>query len=521
MRFLVVAVPLLLAACGDNGDSETPDVPTTPRCAPTPGPLPTLGKFTDPNAFPLAGCVEGGLDTLPGRWFVRDPESTFDFFYPKYEGDCEAGFRRSFTTDQIDETQFGTVFTWSDGTRLYQRQSFQFDNNGELFEFTTARVLCMGPDDQLVGVTARFDNDRGELMTPLVGSRFALKDEPVSGVEVVGEVATNSSNPDDRIIGYNVVVVGDFAYVVGPSGLTVVDVSNPATPTVVSHVPPDDSPEGNNGYNDVRVIATGNVTVAYASPLNFTSTDVIDVTNPAKPVKLTPIDRYSHSVQLVGSGDSAALYLADYTDTVPKYSLANPLAPVFLGQATIDGPLSGVHDLTVEGDHIYANYTENGMVALDISAGIDQAVEEGRIPTSYSHASWVATLSNNQKVILHGDEGLSGSAEDGAAFLRILDGDPASPTYLDELARYRTRKEVGIHNIQVVGDKVYLSYYQDGIRIVDIADPTQPTEVAHFNTWDPETSFGSAFEGAVGVRVANGHVFAADMARGLVILDEL
>ncbi|MBA2543306.1 MAG: hypothetical protein H0V17_26930 [Deltaproteobacteria bacterium] len=131
----------------------------------------------------------------------------------------------------------------------------------------------------------------------------------------------------------------------------------------------------------------------------------------------------------------------------------------------------------------------------------------------------MGTTSTNKKVILHGDEGMTGT-DDGGAFLRILDGDPVSATYMTEIGRYQTRKEVGIHNIQMVGDRVYLSYYQDGIRIVDIADPTQPTEVAHFNTWDPETSFGSAFEGAVGVRVANDHVFVADIARGLLILSE-
>ncbi len=477
-----------------------------------------MGVFLDPNAFELAGCVEGGLEGLPGRWFLRNPESTFDFFYPNYEGSCETGFRRSFTSeDDIDETDGGSQFTWTDGTRLFTRSSFQFDNQGTPFEFTTARVLCMTANDTLTGVTARFDTDRGERITPLVGSQFGLKDGPATGLALIGELGAFSADPFDRIVGYNVVVEGNFAYVVGPSGLSIIDVSTPATPTLVSQVPGDDT---NGGYNDARVVKTLTSTVVFASPLDFSDTEVIDVTNPAQPTKLTSLPEYSHSVQVVTTGNTTSLYLATYTEFVPKYDVTDPLVPLRVGAAEITGQLSGVHDLTVEGTHIYANYTENGMVALDVSAGIDNPVEEGRIPTSYSHASWVATLSNNKKVILHGDEGLSGSAEDGAAFLRILDGDPASPTYLDELSRYRSRKEVGIHNIQVVGDKVYLSYYQDGIRIVDIADPTQPTEVAHFNTWNPTTSFGAAFEGAVGVRVANGHVFVADIDRGLLILDE-
>jgi hypothetical protein len=525
VRLKVVCLALsVTAACGDNNENAPPDVPEAPRCAPTPGPLPTLGHFLDPLAVELSGCVEGGLAKLPGRWFLRNPESTFDFFYPKFEGSCETGFTRSFfPADETDESQVFTQFTWTDGTRWYQRRSFQFDNGGELFEQTATRVLCMGANDTLIGTTLRFDNDRGETSSPLVGSQFGLKDGPASGLTEVGAINTVAAG--QPIVGYNVWVEGNFAYVVGPSGLTIVDVSTPATPTVVGQVDPvtggvGDEP-GNGGYNDVRVVKTATKTVAYASPLDFADTDVIDVTDPANPVKLSPITEYSHSVQVVTTGNTTALYLATYTDAVPKYDVTNPVVPLRLGAAVIaNGPVTGVHDLTVEGTHIYANYTESGMVALDVSGGLDNAVEEGRIETSYSHASWVATLSSGKKVILHGDEGLAGSAEDGAAFLRILDGDPTSPTYLAELSRYRSRKEVGIHNIQVVGDKIYLSYYQDGVRIVDIADPTQPTEVAHFNTWNPETAFGAAFEGAVGVRVANGHVFVADIDRGLIILDE-
>ena len=48
-----------------------------------------------------------------------------------------------------------------------------------------------------------------------------------------------------------------------------------------------------------------------------------------------------------------------------------------------------------------------------------------------------------------------------------------------------------------------------------------PVEVAHFNTWDPESSYGSAFEGAVGVRKVGDYVYVADLSRGLIILREL
>ena len=106
-------------------------------------------------------------------------------------------------------------------------------------------------------------------------------------------------------------------------------------------------------------------------------------------------------------------------------------------------------------------------------------------------------------------------------FLRINDDDPASPTFGQVIGRYQSRPEVGIHNIEVVGDKAYIAYYQDGLRVLDLSDPTQPREIAHYNTWDEATAPGDAFEGALGVRVANGLIYVADDLQGLVILREL
>jgi hypothetical protein len=168
---------------------------------------------------------------------------------------------------------------------------------------------------------------------------------------------------------------------------------------------------------------------------------------------------------------------------------------------------------------IYANSTTAGMVAIDVSAGLDQGVEAGRIQTSYSHASWAGTP-GGRPVVLHGDEGMTGGA-DGGAFLRVLEGDTAAGGFINtEIGRYQSRPEVGIHNFMLVGDKVYIAYYHDGVRVVDVSTPTAPTEVAHFNTWDDATAPGGAFEAALGIRVVNGLIYVADSLRGLVILRE-
>jgi hypothetical protein len=177
-----------------------------------------------------------------------------------------------------------------------------------------------------------------------------------------------------------------------------------------------------------------------------------------------------------------------------------------------------VHDLFVAGNRIYANNTTAGLVVFDTAADLSSPVELGRFKLGYSHASWAGTL-GGRSIILTGDEGMTGTNRGGAQ-LSILDGDPQSSTFMKEIAHYQTRPEVGIHNFEVHGNKVYIAYYQDGVRIVDLSNPTSPTEVAHYNTWVEETAYGGAFEGALGIRKVGDLIYVADIERGLMIFRE-
>ena len=58
--------------------------------------------------------------------------------------------------------------------------------------------------------------------------------------------------------------------------------------------------------------------------------------------------------------------------------------------------------------------------------------------------------------------------------------------------------------------------------MLDLSDPTQPTAVAHYQTWPgPESGYGQSFyEGAIGVDLdtQKGLIYLADTHRGLLIL---
>lgn len=490
----LAAIMLALAAgCGDN-IAET--------CEPEAPPPPAQGPFADPLALPLpADCVVGGLSDLPGRWFVRDAAQLFEFSYPLFEGSCENGYRRANWIDEDLDLSDGAQFqTWSDGTRIYMRSYYVFEAPMGVFEFAYVDAACLLPDGTLAGVSGTFDTDRGEQLVNVIGTRFEPRDTGARGLALVGELGAM------MIAAYNVAVDGTHAYVVGPTGFDAIDVSDPSQPRVVGHVIGD--------FNDVKVVRSGGKVVAYAAPSSDRDlTAIIDITNPSTPMFIGTVPEYSHSVFVTET--PPRLYLATYTATVPVYDISMPLSPVRLGGVPVVGTVdTGIHDIHVQGDRLYVDKTTDGVVAVDISAGVTQAVELGRLPTSYSHATW-AGVAGGRQIIIHGDEGMT---PEGGAFLRVIDADRSSPTFMKEIGRYQSRAEVGIHNMQLVGDRAYIAYYQDGIRVVDLADPTQPREIAHYNTWDPETSSGYAFEGALGITVVGDLIYVADSLRGLVIL---
>lgn len=493
---------LALAACGDNVDEAGPDAAGT-ACSYTPPEAPLHGLLRDPNELPLPqDCVRGGLVDLPGRWFVRDPAELFEFEYPKFEGDCTTGFRRAnFKDEHHDDNNNYAFDTWSDGTRVFYREDQVFNFQGGTYEYANAFAACMMPDGSLSAVHGIADSDRGLRTYPMPnGKRFAPKDAGAQGLTLVGAIDPATAKSE-----YNLVIDGTYAYAVGPAGFDAVDIADPTAPKYIGHV--------DGAFNDVKFVRTNDSVIAYASPIDTQPTAIIDVTDPTAPAKIGQIMAYSHSV-FVSPPPAPKLYLATYGTTVPVYDLANPRSPVRLGAVPISGTDAGIHDIHVVGSRIYADKTTDGMVAVDVSNGLTLPTELGRIPTSYSHATWEGLI-NGRRIAIHGDEGMG---PEGGAFMRVIDADAASATFMQVIGTYRTRAEVGIHNMIIVGTRAYVAYYHDGIRIVELADPTHPVEIAHYNTWDPATAEGEAFEAAIGLAIVGDLIYVADIRLGVIVL---
>ena len=101
---------------------------------------------------------------------------------------------------------------------------------------------------------------------------------------------------------------------------------------------------------------------------------------------------------------------------------------------------------------------------------------------------------------------------DGLNGITLLDlSDPLAPGVL---SRFTSGIEIGVHNVWIEGDYVYVavdgSGPSAGLRVIDIADPRNPVSVANFYA-------GSSFLHDVYVR--DGLAFLSHWNAGLVILD--
>ena len=167
------------------------------------------------------------------------------------------------------------------------------------------------------------------------------------------------------------------------------------------------------------------------------------------------------------------------------------------------------HDVNVieEGGRLvaYLNYQTAGLWILDVTDPASIATM-GSISWDdiFSHSGWPFTL-GDRRYYAHNSEGPD-------RHMTVLDvTDPANP---EVVSRFASRDGISIHNVQVEGGVAYISYYLDGLRVVDLREPAKPREIGHFDTV-PDVNELDILQGAWGVRVLGGRVYISDRESGI------
>lgn len=201
--------------------------------------------------------------------------------------------------------------------------------------------------------------------------------------------------------------------------------------------------------------------------------------------------------------------------------ISDPANPVAVGQYTTDGYTHDAQvvtyagpDTTYTGKEILIASNEDKVVIVDVTSPTTpvKISEITYSNVSYTHQGW---FSSDMRYFLVGDEDdeISFGVNTRTIIFDFLDLD--NPVYH---AQYTGGSAAIDHNLYVKGDLVFQANYTSGLRVLDISDINNITEVGYFDT-HPENN-NTNFNGAWSVYpyFDSGNIIISDINRGFFIV---
>ncbi len=196
--------------------------------------------------------------------------------------------------------------------------------------------------------------------------------------------------------------------------------------------------------------------------------------------------------------------------------VSDPLNPLQVGSYG-KGLTPYVHDAYIRNDTLYAaaiyagrvdivDMTQKGYYTQNTSGKIVAKVPT--VPEGRTHQVWLSDDGNTMFV----------STEIAGGVLHIYDiSDRTNPI---QISTWASNTSKSIHNSFVKGDFIYIAYYTEGFRVLDVSDPATPIEVAFYQTYQTLDTNPPLYAGAWGVYpyFPSGKVAVSDMNTGLYIL---
>ncbi|OGC80521.1 hypothetical protein A2943_00935, partial [Candidatus Adlerbacteria bacterium RIFCSPLOWO2_01_FULL_51_16] len=241
-----------------------------------------------------------------------------------------------------------------------------------------------------------------------------------------------------------VVVSGRFAYVVGDSstGLVIIDVSSPSSPTLIGRM------NINNAY-DLAVSGK----YVYVSEYGAGTTDgflrIVDASDPTKPVLAGSYATGGAPYAIAAGGKY--VYVGDYTtNSVQIFDVSNPKSPALIKSYT-QGSIVTPTDITLSGAYMYVADQQGGFSIHSIANPVAPSFV----------GSYTGSLAYYGVVVAGRYAYL---AEFAAGELQVLDiGNPGSPslvgTYVSGSPAF---------GLSVAGKYAYLASGAGGFHIVDL-----------------------------------------------------
>lgn len=330
------------------------------------------------------------------------------------------------------------------------------------------------------------------LLGLLFGSISECLAQNTGNIELIGKLPITNL-PIHDVWGYTDTVTGTQYALLGASnsGMRVVDVSDASDPQLVGTI-------SGGGVEAIDVKTWQNYAYVVGENINAPGR-VIDLSDPSDPVQVGTFPG-GHNLSITEDG---FMYLA--APGIRIFDLNNdPTVPELVySDNSCDG-----HDISIVEDLLYDFSDDCGTRIFDI-AQPDTLVTLGAVPPSgiFHHSGWPSEDGNHVFIC---DE-LAAPAENDITVWDI--SNLQNPFLVDSFSD----PDAYVHNLYVHGDYAFVSYYRAGFRVFDVADPTNISLIAEYDT--DSTASGPGYGGNFGLYTFWGtdKILASDEENGLYI----
>jgi len=283
------------------------------------------------------------------------------------------------------------------------------------------------------------------------------------------------------------------------NGISIIDVStDPANPVEVSFIP-----GPSTIWRDIKTYSN------YAFVINQTDQglQIIDLSDPENAFEVTSYtDAFESAHNLyIDAGFAYVVGTNTSNGGITILDLADPEAPSLVGTWSS----TYIHDVFVRNNTAYAAAIGEGgsVYILDVTdkSSISQ-IAHISYPDGFSHNTWT---SDDGQYLYTTDELSNGP-------LRVWD--ISDLNNISQVGEYRALSNTFIHNILIKNSFGFISYYVNGLRIVDLSDPSLPVEVGFYDTFLGPDNAG--FDGYWGIYpfAPSGNLYMSDFNSGFYLV---
>ena len=259
---------------------------------------------------------------------------------------------------------------------------------------------------------------------------------------------------------------------------------------------------------------------------NSSTLQIIDISNlpNSAPIIYDSNDLFVKAHNIFIDTATAKLYACASNNAMDVYDLS---IKYDVSQSIIQSPtdpkliysysaVGHVHDAYVRNDTAYLNCGNDGLRVMDFSMVDtigDQPLQIGSLisypDAGYNHSGW---LSDDGSIYIMQDE-------NHGYDVKILDVSDLNNINVVSVFNSGVDSESMAHNGIIKDNLAYIPYYHDGLRVFDISDPTNPTQVWKYDTF--LTNNHTSYKGAWGVYpyLPSGNIIISDMQSGLYVVN--